>query len=80
MEEEDVPREFQLETFVEAKLKKMDEEMQVQLFMPVWQNNVAFKAKGTSPVPFSYKQTTIPNLAFGSLIYSRVRKGDFVYL
>ena len=48
--------------------------------MPLWSNNISYKGKGKGPKSFSYKQMTRPNLAYGSLIYSRVRKGDFVYL
>ena len=80
MEEGDVPQEFHLDTFIEAKLKKIEEEKKVHLFLPLWQNNIMARVKGSSPHPFSYRQTTKPSLVYGSVVNSRVHKGDFLYL
>ena len=56
MEKREVPREFHLDSYVETKFGKMEEERELQLFLPVWQNNISFKGKGSSPNPFSYRQ------------------------
>lgn len=53
----------------------MDEDKQVQLFLPIWESNINFKAKASSPRPFAYRQTSKPDLAYGSVVSSRVHKG-----
>jgi hypothetical protein len=47
MQTADVPKEFHLDSFVETKLRKMDEDKKIQLFMPIWQNNLSFKCKAS---------------------------------
>ena len=58
----------------------MDEDKKVQLFLPLWQNNISFKGRNVGPRPYSYRQRTKPNLIYGSLVNSRVHKGDFIFL
>jgi hypothetical protein len=53
----------------------MNEEKQVLLFLPIWQSTVHFKATESSPRPFTYKGITKPDLAYGSVVSSRVHKG-----
>jgi hypothetical protein len=40
MREGDVPGEFHLDSYLENKLKKMDEDRETQLFLPLWASSV----------------------------------------
>lgn len=50
------------------------------LFLPVWQNSIKNYYKGSSPKTFSYVQKTHPSLVYGSIVKSKVHKGDFIFM
>jgi hypothetical protein len=56
----------------------MEEEKQLQLFLPLWENNIVESRGGDRA--FTYRQDTRADLVYGSVVSSKVRKEEFVYV
>jgi hypothetical protein len=79
MSETDVPQGFSMETYLESKFKKMEKVSDLFLFLPVWENSKKYQ-HNISSKPFSYLQKTHANLVYGSIVKSKVHKGDFIFM
>lgn len=56
----------------------MEEEKELQLFLPLWENSLTETRRGSRA--FTYRQETRADLVYGSIVNSKVRKEEFVFV
>jgi hypothetical protein len=58
----------------------MEKTADLFLFLPVWESSHKSYYKGNTSKSFSYMQRSHANLIYGSIVKSKVHKGDFIFL